>query len=314
VPVVATATALPLDREPGLPPPWLGWRPATDAAGLARIDAAWRIVDRLMRPIESAVDDAFRAQAVRRPAACRGWGDAGAAPGGACRPPRATLAQAIAGADFPRAAPPPGFACCGPWRGPLRSDATIDRLLDDADRPLAFVSLGTLQGSRGRLFAAIAGACSDLGLRAVVAHGGRLDPREAASLPGAPLVFDFVPQRAVLARCALAITHCGFNTVLDALEAGLPIVALPLAFEQPGTAARLAHAGVAEVLSPPAAVTRARLRGAIARALGGAHRMRARALAAEVAAAGGAPAAADRIEAVLRAAGREQAATGASVA
>ena len=44
---------------------------------------------------------------------------------------------------------------------------------------------------------------------------------------------DFVPQRAVLARSALLVGHAGFNTVLDALSHGVPIVAMPLAFEQP---------------------------------------------------------------------------------
>ena len=288
VPVVATATALPLDREPGLPPPWLGWAPAADAAGRARIDSAWRIVDRVMRPVEDAVDEAL---AERRTA--RGALAAAAAP-------RATLAQSVDALDFPRAAPPPGFAALGPWRSDdERVDQAALAALDDEERPLVFCSLGTLQGSRAGLFEAIAGACGDLGLCAVVAHGGRLDPRRAAALPGRPRVFAHVPQRALLPRCAAAVLHGGFNTVLDALAAGVPIVAVPLAFEQPGTAARLRRAGVATVVGPPALASRARIRDALAATLGGAHRARARELAAAIAAAGGVRAAADRVEAAL---------------
>jgi zeaxanthin glucosyltransferase len=52
-------------------------------------------------------------------------------------------------------------------------------------------------------------------------------------------VTDFAPQQAVLARADLCITHAGLNTVLDALVAGVPLLALPIAFDQPGVAARI---------------------------------------------------------------------------
>jgi zeaxanthin glucosyltransferase len=38
--------------------------------------------------------------------------------------------------------------------------------------------------------------------------------------------------------------------VLDALEFGVPLVAIPLAFEQPATAARIRHAGVGQIVPP----------------------------------------------------------------
>ena len=60
----------------------------------------------------------------------------------------------------------------------------------------------------------------------------------------------FWPQRTVLDRCAAAILHGGFNSVLDALAAGIPVMVLPIGFEQPGTAARIAHIGAGKVLSP----------------------------------------------------------------
>ena len=51
----------------------------------------------------------------------------------------------------------------------------------------------------------------------MIAHGGGLSADEEAGLPGNPLVRAFWPQRAVLRRCAAAVLHGGFNTVLDAL-------------------------------------------------------------------------------------------------
>jgi zeaxanthin glucosyltransferase len=158
----------------------------------------------------------------------------------------------VASLDFPRAELPAHFHYLGPFRA--EPPGAFD--LSEDGRPLAFCSLGTLQGARLNIFRRAAAACDALGLRLVVAHGGGLSERDARNLPGQPLVFDFVPQRAVLARCSVAISHCGFNTVLDALSAGVPILALPLAFEQPATAARLAWAGAGLVLPSWAGETR----------------------------------------------------------
>jgi len=102
----------------------------------------------------------------------------------------------------------------------------------------------------------------------------------------------------VLRQCALAITHAGFNTVLDAMSFGVPLVAIPLAFEQPATAARLARAGVADIV--PKRFSRARLRIAVERVLGNSsYRENAARVQAEIATAGGVQRAADLTEAAL---------------
>jgi zeaxanthin glucosyltransferase len=69
----------------------------------------------------------------------------------------------------------------------------------------------------------------------------------------------------VLARAALCITHGGLNTTLDALAASVPLVLVPLAMEQSGTAQRVLRAGAGVSVSAYAGV--ARLRRAVARAL-----------------------------------------------
>ena len=117
-------------------------------------------------------------------------------------------------------------------------------------------------------------------------------------MPGKPLVFDFVDQRALLNRCAVAISHCGFNTVLDALSFGVPILALPLAFEQPATAARLEHAGAGRVL--PSWAGERRIRHGIAALLEDERYAEAAGrIAADIRGAGGVDAAACLIEALL---------------
>jgi UDP:flavonoid glycosyltransferase YjiC (YdhE family) len=53
-------------------------------------------------------------------------------------------------------------------------------------------------------------------------------------------------QIELLKRPALCITHAGLNTALESLAQGVPMVAIPIGYDQPGVAARIAHHGVGE--------------------------------------------------------------------
>jgi MGT family glycosyltransferase len=283
LPFVTTATGLPINREQGVPPPYVPWGYGTSLPYQRLNIGGWRVTDLLMRRVNAVIEahaEAFGIGPHRRTEDCFS--------------PLAQLAQCVRGLDFPRRELPAGFH----YLGPFRQDPTEDAGLEDDGRLLVYCSLGTIQGSRAEIFHAVAAACRDLGLRLLIAHGGRLPEDAAASLPGEPVVRAFVPQRAVLARTTLAVGHAGFNTVLDALSLGVPLVAMPLAFEQPATAARLRRAGVAEVLYRKP--TPQRVRAAIERVLGTpGYRRRAGELGAEIAASGGVKRAADFVEASL---------------
>ncbi len=284
LPFVTTATGLPINREPDVPPPYVPWAWRGSAYGRWLNRGGYRVSRLLMRPIERVLVEHCDGQGipVRRRA------EDFFAP--------VQLAQAVRGLDFPRRALDPGFHYLGPWRAAPVGEGSD--LPPDDGRPLVYCSLGTLQGSRAALFGAVAEACRRLDLRLLIAHGGKLAPEDATRLPGDPVVRPWVDQGAVLRRASLAVTHAGFNTVLDALAAGTPLVALPLAFEQPATAARLKRAGAGEVLWR--GITPDRVARAMERVQGEpSYRERARALGAEVAAAGGVERAADLVEAAL---------------
>jgi MGT family glycosyltransferase len=78
---------------------------------------------------------------------------------------------------------------------------------------------------------------------------GREDGPRPERVPANAKVLGYGPQLALLKRASMVITHAGLNTVLEALTQGLPMVALPIANEQPGIAARIRHAGVGEFLA-----------------------------------------------------------------
>jgi zeaxanthin glucosyltransferase len=164
---------------------------------------------------------------------------------------------------------------------------------------MAYGSLGTLQGGRFRLMRRIAEAARRLDLQLVLSHGGGLTPAQVARLPGSPATFAYVQQAAALRRARVAVLNGGLNTVLDALAEGVPIVVLPIAFDQAAIAARLERAGAGRAVNRRF-LTAGRLARAIETVLDNeSYAAAAARLAGEIARAGGVRRAADIVEAVL---------------
>lgn len=230
LPYVSVANALLLNREPDVPPAYTGWQYDPSDWGRRRNRGGYHVIDLLMRPVGSVIASW-----------CRRWGLPHKQRIEDCLSPYAQITQTIPGLDFPRRELPDIVHSCGPLR---RDGWDGDFVLPDSgDRPLVYATLGTLQGGWVLLFRKIAEACRRLDLALLVAHGGRMTEAEAAALPGNPIVHAFVPQPIVLRHTALAISNGGLNTVLDALTCAVPVVAIPIAFEQRAIAARLVHAG-----------------------------------------------------------------------
>jgi MGT family glycosyltransferase len=129
-------------------------------------------------------------------------------------------------------------------------------------RPLIYASLGTLQNRSLFLFKTIAEACTPLKAQLVLSLGGGLDPDVLGPLPGNHVVVRYAPQIELLKQSAAVITHAGLNTVLETLNEGVPLVAIPQGNDQPGVAARIAASGSGIVI-PPRKLTVARLRSAL---------------------------------------------------
>lgn len=282
---VTVANALPIHREPAVPPPFTSWRYDPTPAGLKRNRGGYRVSDALMRPVTANI--AREARVLGLPGR-RSLED--------CLSPLAEITQLVPALDFPRRQLAGHVHPCGPLRAGTTEDAGIDLPADG--RPLVFASLGSLQGGRAAVFRRIAQACAALDLTLVIAHGGRLDARQAARLPGRPIVRAFVPQRSLLHRADLLVTNGGLNTVLDGAAAGVPMLVIPIAFEQGAIGARVRHAGIGRVRAHR---WPGRLQPTIESLLADAvMERRARHVAEAVRSAGGAEAAADVIEAVLR--------------
>jgi zeaxanthin glucosyltransferase len=161
--------------------------------------------------------------------------------------PYAQLSQQNAEFDFPREELPACFHYVGPIHGTSRR--TVPFAWDRLDgRPLIYASLGTVNQHR-RVFEAIARSCTGLDAQLVLSLGGAGKVDDFRGLPGAPLVVEFAPQLELLERAALTITHGGLNTTLESLAVGVPLVAIPINFDQFGVAARIRWTGTGEFVT-----------------------------------------------------------------
>jgi MGT family glycosyltransferase len=219
--------------------------------------------------------------------------------------PQLVLAMTTEALVGPAAGFPDHYALVGPLIGERHDDTPFpwDRL---DGRPLVLVSLGTLNWRGGeRFFAAAAEAVVGLAVAGDTAAGDEVQavfvapPEVVPDPPANVLVLPRVPQLALLPRVAAVVTHGGHNTVCEALSHGIPLVVAPIRDDQPVIADQVVSAG-AGVRVKFGRVTARVLRDALHAVLTDpAHRAGAERVRDSFAAAGGAPLAADRLEALL---------------
>jgi MGT family glycosyltransferase len=194
--------------------------------------------------------------------------------------------------DFPRKFLPACFHYVGPLRSPERHKVEFPwERLDE--RPLIYASLGTLQNQKTDLFRCFVEACEGLDIQLVIA--GR-SPESMGPLPENVIAAAYAPQLELLERASLTLTHGGLNTVLDSLSCGVPMILVPLTYEQPAIAARVARVGAGEILCL-SHLSPERLRTEICKiGAADAYSVKARAMMASIRAAGGVVRAAEIIE------------------
>jgi MGT family glycosyltransferase len=166
------------------------------------------------------------------------------------------------------------------------------------DRPVVYVTEGTMHSKPPLLLRAAIEALSSLRATVIVTTGKHRDPAAIGlgSLPANTRVERFVPHSDLLPRTDVVVTTGGTGTVLAALAAGIPLVVVPTAWDQPENAWRISEVG-AGIRLAPSSCTPGAIRAAVERVLGEpAFKQNAERLGAGFAAYGGAAQAADLLE------------------
>jgi UDP:flavonoid glycosyltransferase YjiC (YdhE family) len=132
----------------------------------------------------------------------------------------------------------------GAW-GELSED--VRRFCGDGPPPIAF-TLGTGMRHAAGFFRMAVAACETLDARGLLLT--KYPDVIPARLPPGVRHCAFAPFRRLLPLCGAVVHHGGVGTTAAALEAGCPQLVLPLAWDQPDNAARVAALGVGLALGP----------------------------------------------------------------
>jgi len=237
LPFICVSCAQAIHRRIDIPPFFTPWSYQNSWWVHLRNLAAYHLLDRSSQPILQVINQ-YRRQ----------WKLSAYRKLYASNAQLAHISQQAADFDFPCANLPKHFHYVGPLRNPSprKVPFPFERL---TGQPLIYASLGSVQNTKQEIFHCIAAACEELDVQLVISHGGGMNAETVQQLPGSPLVVEYAPQLEVLSKARLTITHGGLNTVLDSLSHGVPLVAIPITYEQPGTGARIRWTGTGEVIS-----------------------------------------------------------------
>lgn len=124
----------------------------------------------------------------------------------------------------------------------------------DGQRPLLYISLGTVFTDNPRFFGDCLQAFGDTGEAAgayqvVMSVGRHVSPDDLEKIPANFVVRSYVPQLEILQRASLFITHAGANSVHEGLYYGVPLLLVPQQLEQALVAARVAELGAGIALN-----------------------------------------------------------------
>ena len=288
LPFISVSCALMLNRELSIPPINSNWSYNPAWWAQLRNQVGYRLLSRITKPVVNTVAQ-YRQE----------WQ----------LPPHlkpndtysklAQICQQPAEFEFPRQHLPQCFHFTGPYSCPDSREPASFPFEELTGQPLIYASMGTLQNRLNGVFENIAQACVGLDAQLVIALGGG-NPASLPTLPGSPLVVGYAPQLELLQKATLTITHAGMNTAVESLSNGVPMVAIPIANDQPGVAARISWTGTGEVVTLPK-LTSSRLQTAIEKVLKeDSYKQNAVRLQAAIHRAGGVSRAADIVERVAQ--------------
>jgi UDP:flavonoid glycosyltransferase YjiC (YdhE family) len=133
-------------------------------------------------------------------------------------------------------------------------------------RPMVYATFGTEFASRAPL-GQVVDALADLDVDAVVTLGSSIDPQHVCVSPPPNVRLErYVPQRTLVTRASVVLSHAGSGTMLGAAAAGVPQLCAPIGADQFENADAVDAAG-AGLLIEPDEISTAAIRSTIERLL-----------------------------------------------
>jgi len=113
---------------------------------------------------------------------------------------------------------------------------------EEMKSPILYISLGSIISNKGFCKECIrAFGGKDM---SVILNTGKIRPETLGKIPGNIYAYSFVPQVEVLQHADIFLTHCGMNSVNEAMSYGVPMVAMPFINDQILNAKRIVELGI----------------------------------------------------------------------
>ena len=239
MPYVQVSTGLHIDFSGATPPLFFSWPHETTPEALTRNLEGVRTASEIFAPVVPVAMSYAEKVGLQVD-----WSDFTATTS-----ELAVMTQTPKEFDFPGIPWPAQFHYTGPFHDIGGRESIAFPWEKLAGNPLVYASMGTLVNGLERVYKTIlqaVGRFSDI--QVVLSVGKNLKRDDLGIIPSNVIVVPTAPQLELLKRAALCITHAGLNTALESLAQGVPMVAIPIAYDQPGVAARVAYHGVGEFL------------------------------------------------------------------
>lgn len=113
---------------------------------------------------------------------------------------------------------------------------------DKMKYPIVYISLGSIISNKGFCKECIR-AFGNKEL-SVILNTGKVSTYTLGKIPDNIYAYSFVPQIEVLQHADVFLTHCGMNSVNEAMALGVPMVAMPFVNDQISNAKRVVELGI----------------------------------------------------------------------
>lgn len=113
---------------------------------------------------------------------------------------------------------------------------------EEMKHPIVYISLGSIISNRG-FYKECIRAFGNKKL-SVILNTGRINPATLGKIPNNIYAYSFVPQIEVLEHADVFLTHCGMNSINEAMCAGVPMVTMPFLNDQVENARQVVNLGL----------------------------------------------------------------------
>ncbi|MBQ1813622.1 MAG: glycosyl transferase, partial [Ruminococcus sp.] len=117
------------------------------------------------------------------------------------------------------------------------------------ERPLVYISLGTVINDRPDFYTKCIEALRDQNVDVIISCGNAVNRGSLGVLPDNIHVYPYVDQLDILSKADVFITHCGMNSVSESLYMAAPMVLYPQTSEQKAVARRVMEIGAGTALN-----------------------------------------------------------------